>query len=316
MNDIDIIIPPKYIKKALVIFNNHAFEFAGENLLGKKAIDFRLHHSPPLVHWESNTIIGLHWGLLSPLARRHPTTDIFLGHTKLKIENNYAHILSLELNLLHLCIHLPFFKIGLRELADVANLALFGENNIDWPLFFETAKKWHALDAVFRVFSLSHALIPWCNPYVQEKLNYIENKLKHSRYILDTNSRKNNPALLLASRSTYISQIEKHFILFKLSKRYEDKFFHLKEQWRLFFIIPKDEKKRLNIYTSYFDKISLKSSRLLWFSLAQDLGYYYLTFITLHNLFSLVKSCITKLWRPSLPDPNIVKFRKYMEHIE
>ena len=160
MNDIDILIPKKYIHEAIIIFNKHDFYFVGENLLAKKAIDFRLHHSPPLVNLKSNTIIGLHWGLSSPLARRHPTTNIFLGQKTLKLDNLHAHMLSLEHNLLHLCIHLPFFKIGLREFADIANLGLFGSKNINWPFFFETAEKWRALDAVYRVFNLSHALNP------------------------------------------------------------------------------------------------------------------------------------------------------------
>lgn len=317
MNDIDILIPKKYIQDALVIFNSHDFNFPGKKLLGKKAIDFRLHHSPPLVNQESNTIIGLHWGLLSPLAKRHPTTDIFLGQKTLKIENLNAHLLSFEHNLLHLCIHLPFFKIGLRELADVANLALFGAEEINWPFFFETAKKWRALDAVYRVFSLSDALIPWCNSYVQNKLNNIQKKLNNSPYIQDTNLRIEIPALLIRSRSTYVAQIEKHFILFKLSKNYQDKAFHLKEQWRLFFNIPTEEKERLDVNFSNFNNRTYKSSRLLWFSLAQDLGHYYLSLVTLNNLFSLLKSRIKKFYqKPDTHDPNIAIFRKFMEQIE
>lgn len=317
MNDIDIIIPKSYIHDALIIFNSHNFNFPSENLLGKKAIDFRLHHSPPLIHQESNTIIGLHWGLLSPLAKRHPTTDIFYGQKTLKIGNFYAQLLSFEHNLLHLCIHLPFFKIGLRELSDVANLALFGSEQINWPFFFETAEKWRALDAVYRVFSLSDALIPWCNSYVQAKLNKIQQQLKHSLYIKDTNLRLKNPGLLIRSRSTYVAQIEKHFILFRLSKNYPDKKFHLKEQWRLFFNIPDQEKARLNIKSSNLDNVTYKSSRLLWFSLAQDLGHYYLSLVTLSNLLSLLKSRIKNIFlKTDSSDPNIALFRRFMEHIE
>lgn len=282
MNDVDILLKPALVKEAVALLLNNGFRFSNSSLLGAETIDFRLHHAPPLVSADNTTLIGLHWGLTSPYAKRGPRGDIFEGDQTVVIDGVKASALSFENNLLHLCIHLPFFKIGLRELADVSNLVLHAGDALDVDLFYQRAKAWHCEDAVYRVLTLANRVIPFAMK--------IRSLKKRTLYVSDTHKRE-QLEVLLRSRSVYVGQIEKSFVLFKMAKSYADRRRHLFKQWQLFFRVPKEEQARLLAVTpenlSRFSGIA--ASGRLFFALAQNLGPFFLTVISVKNALSLLK---------------------------
>jgi hypothetical protein len=85
--------------------------------------------------------------------------------------------------------------------------------------------------------------------------------------------------------------------LFKLSTRYEDRAFHLKEQWRHALFVPEAERCRL--LATYPQNLgpfsSLQASGAICFALVQDLGIALLILISFKNLFSLIRQRIL-LW--------------------
>jgi hypothetical protein len=307
MNDIDILIKPAQVLRAVEIANLNGFSFATGPLLGSSPVDFRLHHSPPLLSQDKSTIIGLHWGIASPYATRRPRTDIFEGAREIRVNNVSAMRMSHEHNVLHMCMHLPFFKIGLRELADVANLLNYAKDDFDFEKLLKLSHAWHAHDALYRILTLTDCAIPCLSSDNKTSLFEISAPFKNSRYVTDTNRRAASLSLLLRSRSTYVGKVEKNYVLFKLAARFRDRAFHLKEQWRLVLRVPKCEQERLVPNNVWFR--GARSSGALCFSMVQDLGAKLFMAVTVYNVLSLFK--------PSQRDPrDFIVAKQLLEKME
>lgn len=287
MNDIDILVKPNDVLRTAEIARQHGFNFATSAMIGSQPIDFRLHHSPPLISADRETIIGLHWNLASSFAKRRPRSDIFEGARSLTVEEVPLKYLCHEYNLLHLCMHLPFFKVGVRELADVSNLVIHAASGLDFDKVISTASTWRTSDALFRVLTLAHHVIPCLSASQESALEEMGETLQASRYVSDTKARAANRSLLLRSRSVYVGKVEKNYALFKLASHFSDRFFHLKEQWRLVLRVPKEERARLLIHQGWFART--RASWALCFAMAQDLGPALLAAVTVKNILSLFK---------------------------
>jgi hypothetical protein len=191
-----------------------------------------------------------------------------------------------EENLLHLCIHLPFFKIGLRELADVSNLCRVAEPEIDWHRFAELVKRWHAEDAAYRVLSLARAVLPF--PLPEFLLRQWEARAT-SLSIDDTRSRIATPGLLLKSRSTHIAKIEKAFAFFRLTGNYREKCGSWLAMWKLTLFPSREELPRL------LAKSRVQAARKIWSAMARELGQGPLVLVTLLNVASLGKATARRI---------------------
>ena len=81
------------------------------------------HHAPPFFSRDLKLMVGTHWGLITPLAPY--TLDYDAIWSRVVDVDFYGHpakAMAPEDNLHHLCVHLPYYKCGLRELADIYNL--------------------------------------------------------------------------------------------------------------------------------------------------------------------------------------------------
>lgn len=232
MNDIDILIRFEQAEKSVQILRSLGLSSIG-NLFGKEEISSKSHHAPPYVSPDAQCVIGIHWGLHSKYAQwKSDIEDIWKQKQPVCLATKrgpkqICWRMSWEDNLLHLCTHLPFFKIGLRELSDVYNTVIFAQPKIDWSKFSIRVHEWNAEDAAYRVLSLAQALMPF--DLLQTQDPTLDSLLTHWRSrasrlcIQDTDKRTSSPELLLRSRSTQISKIEKAFTVFRLTKRYPEK---------------------------------------------------------------------------------------------
>jgi hypothetical protein len=296
MNDIDILVRPEHAEAMVECLRRAGFNSVG-GLLGKKEIDSSSHHSPPFVSPDLKCVIGLHWGLCSPYSVWKPDVrGIWKRCAEVTAYGQRAFRMSWEDNMLHLCIHLPFYKTGVRELADVFNITVSGE--VDWVKFEILAKRWRAQDAAYRVLRLAGALRPAGVP------DDLIAKLKRRALLFtqeDTEKRAALGASLIRFRSVHIGKIEKAFSVFRLSRCYTERVGAWAKTWELTFW-PKDEELKRLFALERFESpwrlwwVRLQAPMRCWGALARDYGDLAVVLITLLNIATVLKETARRLF--------------------
>ncbi|OFZ74086.1 MAG: hypothetical protein A2451_05840 [Bdellovibrionales bacterium RIFOXYC2_FULL_39_8] len=202
--------------------------------------------------------------------------------------------MSLEDNLYHLAIHLPFYKIGLRELADVSNLVRNATRPVDWDKFKKIVDYGQAWNSVYRVLTLADALIPFSFP---ERIREWAKERALSSTVRDTEKRSKNRALLLRSRSTFAAKLEKYFVIHRFSSLASEKVGAIVKTWQEL-LFPDDLEAR-RIYgviewRSWWQKVvgHRKFVFLIWHAMALDHGMLALTIMTAINIINCFKIII------------------------
>ncbi|WGL60601.1 nucleotidyltransferase family protein [Pigmentibacter sp. JX0631] len=247
MNDIDILIEEKYIHAFEGILKNNKFTCLFKNLFSKKLDLTKTHHLPPYISDDKICVISVHWGLSSNLLLNKIQNSLWLNLVPItNFQNSFR--MSWEHNLFHLCIHLPLFKVGIKELADIFNVIKFGKP-LDFSKFKILISDSSSHDKIFRSLIITSQLFPelknntffletilWCEKFVSKKIIQLIKK------------RTISLKFLLTARTTYITKIEKNFLLFRLSKSYKNKFKIWIKMWILLFFIPAEEIKCISGY--------------------------------------------------------------------
>src|SRR5262249_34513170 len=158
--------------------------------------------------------IGTHWGLITPLAPYRIDHDaIWSRVVDIELGGVPAKAMAPEDNLHHLCVHLPYYKTGVRELADIYNLVR--QQPIDWELFLGEVRRARSESLVYHALTLAHRLSP--SVEVAAVLRRIRPRV--SRYHARDAARKTRRlAIVLRSRSVHMSRIEKAYADFTASK--------------------------------------------------------------------------------------------------
>jgi hypothetical protein len=224
MNDIDYLIRREDVDRTQAIVKSQGYFSLGLIKEGDEKQTSFSHHAPPFFHPTLRCVLGTHWGLISPLTGYKPDYAVmwsrvvpfeFLGHRHWAL-----HPVD---NLHHLCIHLPHYKTGLRELADIYNLIRAEEatlNGFDWPEFERAvtsagtqALAFHALALVAAILPLAGvvACVARLRPHV------------HGFYAAEVRRRTRVPARILTARSTLTSEIDKCFGEFVLAGDFRTK---------------------------------------------------------------------------------------------
>ena len=294
MNDIDVLVRFEDARRLAGLLRRKDFLSVGQ-LFGEEEFSDKSHHSPPFVSRDLKCMVGLHWGLTSPYARwKHDTGEIWQRKLAVTVCSAPAFRMSWEDNLLHLCIHLPFFKVGVRELADVYNIGLFAQPGIDWKCFDALVEKWRAEDAAWRVLSLSDCLQPLGVPrelldkWQQHVTSFTRN---------DTMRRLALGQALIATRSVHIGKIEKAFSILRISRNFPERFFAWAATWKLTFWPKALELPRLQGVLP--GQTTWLWSRLTagyhcWNAMARDYGQIPLTVVTLANVGIVMREMV--LW--------------------
>jgi hypothetical protein len=301
MNDVDLLVRFADAERALATLRAEGFRGVGE-LFGEKEISARSHHAPPYVSEDLACVIGPHWGLCSPLAPWRPDLDgIWERKAPVEVAGARAWRMSWEDNLLHLCIHLPFFKIGLRELADVYNVALFAEPGIDWPRFDALVARWRAEDAAYRVLRLTDALVDLGIPAAM-----LERWRARARAFTreDTDARAARPDLILESRSTQVARIEKAYAVFKLTGKYSERARAWAGMWAGLLWPKEAEALKLSGLEPGArgwrarSAARLRAPAKLWRAMAREHGQVPLAAMTAINAGILVRDTVLRPFRP------------------
>lgn len=316
MNDLDILVRREDGARIQAILKEVGFNNVGE-LFGQ-SLDSSSHHTPPFISPDLACVVGLHFGLCSKGSGYHPDLEgiwnrsqpLLLEHT---VPGCLARRMTSEDNLLHLCIHLPFLKTGLRELADVVNLLDAG---VRWPEFIERAELWGAEAAAHRVLSLCEALWPGLLPEVMI-LRLDAWRARCDRTALsDTDRLCSQPLSILTSRSTQPAKVEKAFAFFKLSPKLSEQAEAYVAMWVLLFAPkPKDlarvlgdpsleqEVARIPLLTRL--RLHLRAARRVWYAMCRDHGRLMMLASLPVNFLFLMRAAFAQVFRKGRPGASL-----------
>jgi len=322
MNDLDLLVKFDQAPQAAEVLRDLGFQRL-DSIFVKTEFSEQTHHSPPYIHWDHQCVVGLHWGLHSKrLPWRINTEEVWERKVPCTLNGAPAYRMSWEDNLLHLCIHLPFYKTGLRELADIFNLARYCNPGINWDSVLVRAKEWNAYDPVYRSLTLAHALVPLHqNASVLDRV-FRELRPFCARFCLsETHRRAGSIERLLRSRSTYVAKIEKSCLVFRCSDNYLEKTSAWFKTWSLTFLPPPSEIVRIGFITSK-NPIALFLVGRFWVpflilrALAKEHGVLGLIWITLDNIRIQWVNTVTLSFLKRSPRLRQSKFGKLLEVLE
>jgi len=222
MNDIDILVRPADLDTVFGVYQELGLFSAAELVGGapRKQEKFS-HHAPPFFSRDLACMIGTHWGLITPLAPYKLDLDgIWSRVRELDFLGVPARAMAPEDNLHHLCVHLPYYKTGIRELADIYNLVRHHAAELDWERFHAEVRRARTEDLVYHALALAHRLAP--RPDLGAALAVLRRRV--SWYATRDTARKTaRVATLLRSRSVHMSRIEKAYADFRSTQSAAEK---------------------------------------------------------------------------------------------
>ena len=244
MNDVDFLVPRERIAGLPEVFEGLGY-FALAERVGKRA-DVQLevsHHLPPFVSRDLRCVLGAQWGLKSPLLGLQIDYPAMWSRAlPLDFHGVPLQQLSPADNLFHLCIHLGFFKSGLRDVMDLYNLARSAGAALDYALFARLIRDAGAWDLAYHALSLAQALCP--QPGFAQVLRELEPHV--SRFMRETVERKTlSLELQLQLCTGYLSVIEKAIADFNASGAAAEKLEGFAKFWKLVLLPEPDEARRL-----------------------------------------------------------------------
>ncbi|MCA8924973.1 MAG: nucleotidyltransferase family protein [Planctomycetes bacterium] len=245
MNDIDILVRKQDLDAIFAIYESLGFFSAAEVFGGEPRKQEKFsHHAPPFFSRDLACMIGTHWGLITPLS---PLTIDYDGIWDRVQPHDFYGIQVLgmcpEDNLHHLCVHLPYYKTGVRELADLYNLVRHTGDAFDWALFRDSMRRAGSQDWVYHALSLANRLVPI--PAVGALLAELRDQVS-SGIKRDTARKTRRLARLLRSRTVHLSKIEKLFTEVNSTSEPGEKRRAFVDMWREVLFPPADAIERMN----------------------------------------------------------------------
>lgn len=273
MNDADVLVRPEAVAATRGLLEGLGFVCVTD-LFGKSIFPEGSHHCPPYLSPDRRCVVGLHWGLVSPKGPFQPdmaalwaqAERIPYGHTR-------AWRMSWEDTILHLAIHLPFYKTGVRELMDVFNVARVG--GYDAGRLAAKVARAGAEPAALRVLGLAEAMAPGTFP-----ADLLARWRPRAGALVrrDLDRRVADPDRLARSRSVHLADIEREQVVFLLSRNLAERLAAWRGTWRRFLAPSEAEQERLlgrARRTSPPDRLAdrVEVSARTWAALALDHGH-------------------------------------------
>lgn len=312
MNDVDFLVTLADARKLYAIYEELGF-FCVAPLMGDSAQrqEKYSHHMPPFVSRDLTGVLGTHWGLISPLTPYK--IDIgSLWERKVPFDFYGVQLWAMapEDNLHHLCVHLPYYKTGLRELMDLYNLVREQGDRLDWEAFLARVQSAGTEELVFHALSLCQALVP--DDRVRACLRLLESRVG-GFYLTDTLRKIAHPARILRSRATQVSKVERAYGEFSLTWDLKEKTRAYLSMWRHATLPPRREVEKMNylkpgspLVWLYYPLNPVRIARLL----AKDLGWKLFWLVNLKEIIDLVSCAWLTLTRPAYRGQTLAAFAK------
>ncbi|NLI79623.1 MAG: nucleotidyltransferase family protein [Candidatus Riflebacteria bacterium] len=203
----------------------------------------KTHHLPAYVSPDLQFVLGIHWGLASPKAGYRLDHDgIWARRRPLRVAGQEVACLGPLDTLHHLGVHFHYYKTGLKELGDLANVVR-AAGTFDWEGFGRLVEEAGTATAVFRPVRLAQALYGIAVPAaLLDRWRAVADPF----VARDTEALAARSDLLADSRSTWSSQIEKAYLAFTFENRFGPKLAWLGTFWRRLLFPPKAVLRRTN----------------------------------------------------------------------
>ena len=244
MNDVDMLFKKADLPRLPKIYTDLGYFPIGERVSKNADAQTKVsHHLPPYVSRTLDCVLGTQWGLKSPLLG-FKIDYAAIWKRSLPFDYNGVTVRQMAPtdNLFHVCIHLGFFKTGLRDLMDIYNLANHPDLKIDYALFTQLIDHSGAYDVVYHSLSLANAVCPNLN--FTATLNHIRPRV--SRSLRKAVTRKTySTHNLLQLCSGYLSEIEKSITDYNASEHPIEKASEFVHFWKLIFFPNAREARRL-----------------------------------------------------------------------
>lgn len=242
MNDVDILVRREDLDAIYAIYDEMRFFSAAELTGSKKKQEKWSHHAPPFFSRDLKCMIGTHWGLITPLSPYKLDYDAIWSRVRdIDFYGHPAKSMAPEDNLHHLCVHLPYYKCGLRELADIYNL--IRTHPIDWELFLREVAKAGTENLVYHALGLTQRVSPFVE--VGEVLRRIEPRVT-GYYRRDVAAKTASLSRLLRARCTHLSRIEKAFADLRATRKPGEKWEAFTRMWKQMLFPPAEDVARMN----------------------------------------------------------------------
>ena len=191
-------------------------------------------------------MIGTHWGLITPLAPYKLDYDAIWSRVR-DFRFYGLRVLSMAPvdNLHHLCVHLPYYKAGIKEIADIYNLVRHYGDDIDWRIFLNEIKKAKTENPVYHALSLANRLCP-----VKKFEEIIESVAPRTSWYFrhDTRRKIREIGILLRMRSVHMARIEKEFSDFNATKKALEKWKYWLGMWKEMLFPPREDIMKMMAY--------------------------------------------------------------------
>jgi len=240
MNDIDILVKKENIDTIYSIYDRLGYWYVGERIGGSKEKSDKVSHlSPPFVSKNCHCVIGTQWGIKSPLSS-YPVNYEKLWNRVLPLNFMGIDILMLspEDNMHHLCLHLGYFKISLRDMMDFYNLLRATRDQFDWNLFYEIVEESNSQNPVYFGLAISQFICPI--PGVEVFLHRIENKVS-TQYKKAVKWKTRSWNVFLNLHSDHIQTVEKTISVFDSTSYFPEKLRYFLKIWKCIIWPPENE---------------------------------------------------------------------------
>lgn len=298
MNDFDLLFKKEHLNELLNVYSNLGLQTAASLSTDFRKQEKYSHHWPPFFSRNLNLFIGTHWNLVSPLTHVKIPEEMLWEKTEtFCFDNQMLERLSNNNFLLHLCVHLSNFKLGLKELADLYNFIDHFDSKINWSHFLQMTIDAHAENRVYHALAIVDSLVEI--PSVASFLG----KLKF--YVLASTQKEvqfriSPPVKTLYLRTGHISKIEKNFAYFSLSESPLEKAYFLSKMWKNYLLPPIRERFRLchemyqeSLWAQF--RVSCKSVAKISQSFIHEMGALIFIIVTIRHHTELIKVCWRKL---------------------
>lgn len=293
MNDIDILVRKSDLEMINAIYKK--FQLISFSSLSEKSHrdqESYSHHWPSFSTPDLKCIIGTHWNLANPFRLFSLNESDWWNHIEpIQFAGFDGFRLSTEDFLHHLCFHLPYYKTGLKEMADIFNFTRKYHKKINVKKFTQKVIKSKTFNPVLFHLIIANQMSP------QKILKKIINELANAGFFLNWPENQllkhkiKSTESLLNSKSFTIENIEKSFALFQIAPNSIEKIKFLTLMWR-HFLLPKDEDlKRLDFIKP--TNLILRRTRAPWilsWYFAKDLGWKLHFILLISHHFNAIKS--------------------------
>ncbi|MBS1960684.1 MAG: nucleotidyltransferase family protein [Bdellovibrionales bacterium] len=303
-NDIDILVRPEDLPRVYAVYADLGFLPFGERVDKDRASQEKYAwHAAPYVSRDLSLVMGTQWGiktLLGPYRVDYP--KIWSRMDEIAFRKIPVKMLAPEDCLLHLCLHLGYFKTQLKDLVDVTNLLRYFRDRFDYDGFVADAIGARAASHAYHALALSQRLDP--SDAVERMLVKLRPHAK-AHYVTAVAKKTESMDDFLEMSVDWIQEIEIDMTLFMGARGLSKKWWAALRVWGTLLIPPRPAMLRMNftlragiLESLYYRAVT--PFRILR-ALAEEIGWKLVGLLALKVVVDLAREFLALFRPPSGP---------------